>query len=280
MMTPSVTVVIAVYNKPENLRYLFAALARQSFPQFEVIVADDGSGKEVAGVVNGAKRKYSFPIRHLWHADKGWRKNTMLNDAISESSTEYLIFMDGDCLPSGRFVEDHVAQREEGKVLLGRRVEHGKRWADELTAEKIERGEFERYTARDLIDALRGVSVRLEHGIRIPFSFLRRFTEKSDNMLGCNFSTYKRHLIDVNGFDEEYDGPGSGEDSDLYFRLNLAGVRGKSLRNLAIQYHLWHPPTKTLERTYLRFLETKKRGKAQCASGLKNRGSRHSFTEQ
>ncbi|MFA6541870.1 MAG: galactosyltransferase-related protein, partial [Bacteroidota bacterium] len=175
---------------------------------------------------------------------------------------------------------DHVAHREEGKVLLGRRVEHGKRWTNELTVTKIEQGEFERYTVRDLIDALRGESVRLEHGIRIPFAFLRRLTEKSDNMLGCNFSTYKRHLIDVNGFDEDYDGPGSGEDSDLYFRLNLIGVRGKSLRNLAIQYHLWHPLTRTPERTYLRFLETKKRGESQCVNGLKNRVGRHSFTEQ
>lgn len=279
-MNPSVTVVIAVYNKSENLRYVFAALARQSFPHFDVIIADDGSGKEVADVVNGAKRKYSFPIRHLWHADKGWRKNTMLNYAVLESRTEYLIFIDGDCLPSRRFVEDHVAQREEGKVLLGRRVEHGKRWADELTLTKIERGDFEHYTVRDLIDALHGKSVRLEHGIRIPVAFLRRFIEKSDNMLGCNFSTYKRHLIDVNGFDEEYDGPGSGEDSDLYYRLNLIGIRGKSLRNLAIQYHLWHPLTRTPERTYFRFLETKKRGEAKCVHGLENRGGRHSFTEQ
>ncbi|MFA6540812.1 MAG: glycosyltransferase, partial [Bacteroidota bacterium] len=145
-MNPSVTVVIAVYNKSENLRYVFAALARQSFSQFEVIVADDGSGKEIAGVVNDAKRKYSFPIKHLWHADKGWRKNAMLNYAIRESRTEYLIFVDGDCLPSRRFIEDHVAHREEGKVLLGRRVEHGKRWTNELTVTKIEQGEFERYT--------------------------------------------------------------------------------------------------------------------------------------
>lgn len=268
-MTPRCTLVVAVYNKDRDLQFVLAALERQSFREFEVIVADDGSGNEVADVVNTAKRNYSYPIRHLWHADKGWRKNAMLNYAVHESATDYIIFIDGDCIPSRKFIEDHWNEREYGKILLGRRVEHGPRWARTLTLEKIESGSFERYTPIDLFDAVAGRSQRLEHGIRIPVRFLRLLTEKNDSILGCNFSTFKEYLVEVNGFDEDYDGPGSGEDSDIFYRMGLIGTTGMSLRNLAIQYHIWHTPTTTSQKNYRRFLETQARGKPQCRNGMK-----------
>lgn len=265
---PLLTLIIAVYNNHRALNFILHALHRQSFTNFEVIIADDGSGKEIAEIVNVAKRWMPFKIRHLWHADKGWRKNVMLNYAIRESASDYLVFIDGDCIPSHNFLEDHYTHREQGKILLGRRVEHGKRWAYTLTIDDIINGNFEHYSMNDLLDALSGVSARLEHGIRVTNPFLRSFTEKSSGMLGSNFSTYKEHLEAVNGFDETYDGPGFGEDSDIFYRLNLIGVSGKSLRNLAIQYHLWHPQTRVAEKNRLRFEQTKLRNKPQCLHGL------------
>ena len=64
-MIQKISIIIAVYNKARNLRYLLAAFARQSFKEFEVIIADDGSGKEIADVVNETKRTYPFRIKHL-----------------------------------------------------------------------------------------------------------------------------------------------------------------------------------------------------------------------
>ncbi len=268
MISPQLTLVIAAYNKPKELQYIFATLERQSFKAFEVIVADDGSGNEVADVVNEAKRTLPFRIKHLWHADKGWRKNAMLNYAIQESSTGYLVFIDGDCILSKHFMLDHFTHREKGKVLLGRRVEQGERWAKELTIKKILSGEFEQYTLRDWIDGAKGNSIALESGFRITNNVVRKLTGEATSILGCNFSTFKEHLIAVNGFDEAYDGPGCGEDTDIFYRLNLIGVHGKSLRNLAIQYHIWHPLTNVPERNRLRFANTQKRGEAKCKSGL------------
>ena len=262
------SLIIAVYNKSFVLRCLFTALARQTIQNFEVIIADDGSGKETADIVNEAKRTMPFRIKHLWHADKGWRKNVMLNDAIRESATEYLVFIDGDCLPGKDFLHDHYSHRERGKVLLGRRVEHGKRWAQSLTVDRVYSGEFERYTLADIFDALRGKSVRLEHGIRIANPYVRKFVEKSDAMLGCNFSTFKEHLVAVNGFDEDYNGPGLGEDSDIFYRLGNLGVSGKSLRNLAIQYHVWHPLTGVSDANRIRFEHTILQKSIRCRNGL------------
>jgi hypothetical protein len=92
-------------------------------------------------------------------------------------------------------------------------------------------------------------------------------------MLGSNFSVTKSDLVAINGFDELYDGPGCGEDSDVQFRLSLAGVTGKSLRNLAVQYHVWHPRTRVSDACWDRFEMIKLTRNPRCLVGLDQRGS-------
>ncbi len=269
MLTPSLSLIIAVYNKPENLRLVLAGCARQSFRGFEVIIADDGSGPSIKEVVLEAQTLYPFPIVHCWHEDKGWRKNSMLNNAIRSSNTEYLVFIDGDCLPSRHFLLDHWNEQEENKVLLGRRVETSKRWSAELTMERIHSGAFERYGWKEWMDGFRGDSLRVEDGLRMPNKFVRTILLRNvRGMLGSNFSVAKKHLEAINGFDELYNGPGCGEDSDIQYRLSLIGVTGKSMRNLAVQYHIWHPLTRTSQECWDRFEMVKKTNEARCLEGM------------
>jgi glycosyltransferase involved in cell wall biosynthesis len=266
---PLLSLVIAVYNKAEALRFVLAACARQSFTDFEVIIADDGSGPAVKQVINEARQQYSFSILHLWHEDRGWRKNTMLNNGIRAASGGHVAFIDGDCLPSRDFLLDHWTEREPKRVLIGRRVEASERWSQSLTMEKIRNGEFEQYGWREWVDGFRGKSLRVEDGIRISSRLLRRvLLRNARGMLGSNFSAAKADLEAVNGFDEMYDGPGCGEDSDIQYRLTLIGVKGKSLRNLAIQYHMWHPPTKASDACWERFEIVKKTDEPRCEIGL------------
>ena len=266
---PKLSLVVAVYNKPENLRFVLAACGRQSFTEFEVIVADDGSGPSVRDVIEEARGMYSFPINHLWHEDKGWRKNVMLNNAIRAVGTDYLVFIDGDCLPGRHFLLDHWNEREHGRVLLGRRVETSRRWSESLALLRIQSGEYERYGWDEWMDGLKGRSLRVEDGIRIPNHIVRRLLLRNvQGMLGSNFSVAKSDLVAINGFDELYDGPGCGEDSDVQYRLSLMGVTGKSLRNLAIQYHIWHPPTKVSDACWDRFEAVKKTSEPRCKTGL------------
>ena len=72
----------------------------------------------------------------------------------------------------------------------------------------------------------------------------------------------------INGFDEDYKGPGLGEDSDIQFRLNLFAVKFESVRNYAILYHLYHP--KTVESTANQTILRVKRllNQAFCKKGL------------
>jgi len=265
---PRLSLIIAVYNKPEILRFVLEACKRQLFRDFEVILADDGSGPQVRGVAD--EYQAAFPLVHLWHEDRGWRKNTIMNQAIREAKSDYLVFIDGDCIPSGNFLLDHWSEREAGRVLLGRRMETSKRWSNSLSLERIRSGEFERIGWREFGESLRGEFFRFEDGIRIPSKLLRQLLLRHvEGMLGCNFSASKKDLEAVNGFDEMYDGPGCGEDSDLQYRLSLIGVRGKSLRNLAIQFHVHHPATKTSQSSWDRFhTVVKPQQKARCEFGL------------
>ena len=274
-MIPKITLVISVYNKPGVLRLVLAACSRQSFPSFEIIVADDGSGPEVRDVVTEARADSLHPIIHLWHEDRGWRKNVILNNAIRTSRGEHLVFIDGDCLPSRHFLLDHWNEREDHRVLLGRRVETSERWSKELTIRRIEIGEFEKVGGREILDGLTGRSLRVEDGIRLPSRFVRRLLLRTvRGMLGSNFSVAREDLVAINGFDELYDGPGCGEDSDIQFRLSLAGVSGKSLRNLAIQYHVWHPRTSVSDACWDRFEMIKMTREARCLVGLERHDGR------
>ncbi len=270
---PSLSLIIAVYNKPQILGFVLAACGRQSFHDFEAIVADDGSGPETALAVEAAQARYRFPIIHLWHEDRGWRKNVMLNNGIRAASADYLVFIDGDCLPSRHFLLDHWNERQRGKVLLGRRVETSARWSGLLTMEDITSGAFEHVGWRELTDGLRGRSLRVEDGVRITSPLLRKVLLRTvGGMLGSNFSVAKDALEEINGFDEAYDGPGCGEDSDVQHRLSLIGVTGKSLRNLAIQYHVHHPLQQISRKSLERFTAVKTMQNPRCNAGLRNLG--------
>ena len=265
---PDISLIIAVFNKPEVLRLVLAACARQSFSRFEIIIADDGSGPAVRGVLDDAARR-ALPVTQVWHEDRGWRKNVILNRAVRAARGAYLVFIDGDCIPARDFLLDHWNEHEERRVLLGRRVETSERWSRALTPEIIASGEFERFTWGTFRDSLSGRALRVEDGIRMRSRFVRRILLRSvTGMLGSNFSVAKSDLEAVNGFDELYDGPGCGEDSDVQFRLALAGVTGKSLRNLAIQYHVWHPRARVSDACWDRFAMVRRLGESRCLVGL------------
>jgi glycosyltransferase involved in cell wall biosynthesis len=279
--SPDLSLVIAVYNKPEVLRLVLAACERQSFTNFEVIIADDGSGTAVRALIDELKPQVPFPLIHLWHEDRGWQKNIMLNNAIKSSRAGHIVFIDGDCIPSHHFLLDHWDEREEGRVLLGRRVEMSERWSNALTVEKIRSGEFERLGWAEIMDGLKGKSLRVEDGIRIPSALLRAILlRKVRGMLGSNFSVAKKDLVAINGFDELYDGPGCGEDSDVQYRLSLIGITGKSLRNVAVQYHVYHPRMPVSDPCWDRFEMVKKRAQAKCDVGLTREEGRRKKEEE
>ena len=71
-------------------------------------------------------------------------------------------------------------------------------------------------------------------------SLILYINKKDRTLIGCKFLLHKNDMLDVNGFDERYELPSIGEDTDTEYRLVLNGVKTRSLNNIAVQYHLYH----------------------------------------
>ncbi len=238
---PSISVIIAFYNCIDYLRLVFAGLERQTYNNFEVIIADDGSDGMVKKQVAKLCHSALFPTQYIWQKDLGFRKNRILNRAIMAAKSSYLVFIDGDCILHKKFIHEHYENREKKACLTGRRVNLSDKISRRLTQQQVKNGYLETHLLQIFLDSIWGKSRYVEKGWYFSNLFIRRFINKKDrSLLGCNFSLHKSDILDVNGFDERYELPSIGEDTDLEYRLGLNGVKTRCLNNIAVQYHLYH----------------------------------------
>ena len=257
---------VTTYEMPRHLELVCAALARQSFRDFEVLFCDDGSGEETARII---KTFAAIPSQHLWQEHKGFRKCRILNEALRKARGGICIFLDGDCVPHKDYVRDHIEMQEAGRYLAGRRVELGPQISARLTPEMVSAGYFDFPRPSLIASGLKGETEFLNRTIRIPFAGLRRVLkmDRVVDMKGCNYSIPRSVLEALNGFDEEYEGYGR-EDTDVEIRLQNLGLRIKSLKGLALQYHVWHPRREFTPANDTRLEELKKSGRVRCEKGL------------
>jgi|WetSurMetagenome_2_1015567.scaffolds.fasta_scaffold00150_30 glycosyltransferase involved in cell wall biosynthesis len=233
---PAASLVIAAYNRPDFLEKIFLALRNQTLADFEIVVADDGSGPAVAETIARYNGGFARPIVHVWHEDDGFRKTVIANKAVLAASSDYLAFIDGDCVPHHRFLERHVRHRCRGVVCAGRRLMLDAELTAKVTDEDVSSRRIERpgFWWRHCAPGER------KHGIYVPLVmhaenlFKRRYS-----FYGSNFSLYKDDFLAVNGYDERILGRGH-EDDNLRERLRLSGARVRSVTREALQYHLHH----------------------------------------
>lgn len=262
-------VIIAFYNNIDYLKLVLAGFERQTTKNFELIIADDGSSEDIVKEIESISKNYSFHIKHIWQEDKGFRKNRILNQAILAAESDYLIFIDGDCIPHSSFVEEHIDYRSKHFCLTGRRVNLSEKITGLLTEKNVREGFLEKHSILLIEDGLFGKSYDVEKGFYFKNSLIRKFfNKKSRGLLGCNFSIHKDDLLMINGFDERYEAPSIGEDSDVQFRLELLKIKIRSLNNIAVQYHLYHKIQKRLQKNLDLFEEVKKSGIAVTSFGI------------
>ncbi|NOX17365.1 MAG: glycosyltransferase [Chlorobi bacterium] len=263
------SLIISIYDKIEYLKIVLAGCETQTEKNFEIVLADDGSNFETVSEIEALSRKIKIPVKHVRQEDRGFRKNRILNEAIKASSGDYLIFIDGDCVPHPAFVREHLEYAGKKVCLTGRRVNLSKEFTNLLTPEKIKNKFIEKYFYKLIIDGVFGKSFDVEKGIYLKNEFLRKeINKKKRGILGCNFSLFKEDMLAINGFDKRYEAPSVGEDSDVQFRLELNGVEIKSLNNIAVQYHLYHKLQPRPEENLLLFEKIKKENKAFTPFGI------------
>ena len=114
----------------------------------------------------------------------------------------------------------------------------------------------------------------VERGFYIKNKFVRKLlNRKKRGLLGCNFSLHKKDMLAVNGFDERYELPSIGEDSDVQYRLELLNVEIVSLGNIAVQYHLYHKLQERPQKNLDLFAEVKKKRLFFTPFGIKKQNN-------
>jgi glycosyltransferase involved in cell wall biosynthesis len=215
----------------------------------EVLIADDGSSSGTRDVVQEMQKRLHdvFSIKHVWQEDIGFRKPKILNEAVRQTTGDYLVFIDGDCMAHRHFIRAHVENSDPAAILGGKRVEIGRKLTEQLLKEGTVLNSF---NPRLILDSLSGNSRKVDEAIEIKNRLLRRFMHRDqindDGIWGCNFSLYKNLFMDINGCDEDFL-DGSLEDNDLGIRVLNQGKQVRSVRGQAIVLHLWHPSSWSFE---------------------------------
>ena len=233
-MNPAV--VVTTYNRPDALAAVLEGYVAQSDRDFELVIADDGSDKRTAGVIESFKGK--LQIKHVWQEDRGFRAAAARNRAVAATGAEYIIFTDGDCVPATGFVAAHKRLAERGWFLAGNRILLSERLTKRVLAERlpVHAWDWKRWVS----ERTSGDVNRLVPLLRLPDGRFRRAQPRRwEGAKTCNLSVWREALVRVNGLDETYEGWGL-EDSDLVIRLLHAGERHKNARFATPLFHLWH----------------------------------------
>jgi glycosyltransferase involved in cell wall biosynthesis len=233
-----ISVVVTTYNRPDALRAVLDGLAAQDDRGFEVLVADDGSRDDTRVLVEEAGRNFTVPIRHLWQEDRGFRAGAARNRATAAARGDYVVFLDGDCIPRAGFVARHRALAEDGWMVAGNRVLLAEDFTRTALAQALP---LHRYTLADWRAARRRGDInRTMPLVDLPLGPLRKLgATRWQRVRTCNLGVWRGDLLRVNGFDEAFEGWGY-EDSDLAVRLLASGVRRKEGAFATGVLHLAH----------------------------------------
>ena len=232
------SIIFSTYNSPNWLEKVLWGFYYQTFKDFELIIADDGSTDETKQRIENFTSESGMPITHIWQEDEGFQKTKILNKAVVASNNEYLVFTDGDCIPRKDFLAVHHQHIEPGCFLSGGYLKLPMQTSLAIEREHIESGQaFDR-------DWL------IRHGMKRSHKLKKLTTNKLKQQLlnalaptkarwyGHNASAWRKDLIAVNGFDERMQY--GGEDLEFGYRLANSGIKGKQIRYSAVCVHLDH----------------------------------------
>ena len=187
--TPRVSVVVATYNGDRTLRACLDSLGRLHYPDYEIIVVDDGSTdstRSIAGL-------YS-QVRYLRH-EQNLGLSAARNTGITAASGEIVAFTDSDC----RADEDWLY------YLVG----------DLLTSENAGIGGPNLLPPEDSRVA---AAVMASPG---GPAHVMLTDQQAEHLPGCNMAFYKRVLVEIGEFDPIF--RQAGDDVDVCWRLLQAG---------------------------------------------------------
>jgi glycosyltransferase involved in cell wall biosynthesis len=236
---PFISLVITTYDRPDALEAVVEGCFAQNDKNFEIIIADDGSTANTRDCVERLRARSPVPFQHVWQPHEGFRAAMARNRGTLAASGDYLVFLDGDCIPQRDFIARHRALAQAGCMVSGSRV-----LLSPALTERVLRGQAMlaglgapaklRYRLAGDINKV------LQLLVRWPNLWRVRRSSSWRRVKSCNLGVWRKDLELVNGFDESFEGWGH-EDADLAVRLFHAGVRRKDGAFATEVFHLWHP---------------------------------------
>lgn len=229
-----ISIIVPVYNRIENLKYLIYCLKRQTSQIDELIIADDGSSVDVVNFLKKEVNDLNSTVKYIWQKDLGFRKTRALNNAVKEARGEILIFLDQDVILPFNFIEI-IKKNMKKEYFLPFKIY----WMNENERKNFNKEKFE-YS--DLIlrkEEIKKIKKQILMSKIKNIKYYLGLKDRGSNIVGAAFSLFKDDYIKVNGFDEEYRGWGK-EDDDISWRLYKAGLKS---RHISLKYpiiHLWH----------------------------------------
>ena len=263
-----VSVIISTYNSEEWLEKVLYGYSVQTENDFELIIADDGSTKKTEHLIANFKSKVSFPIVHVWQEDNGFQKTEILNKAITASTSDYLIFSDGDCIPRKDFVASHVKHRKPGIFLSGGYFKLPMSISKIISSEDIiNQNCFEINWLKS-----KGLKNQFKNVKFIANGFFERLlnfiTTTKPTWNGHNASGWKKDIIAINGFNQEMQY--GGEDREFGERLRNFGISPKQIRYSAICIHLDHERCYANEESKIKNLLIRKQNRINNTTYIEN----------
>ena len=230
-----VALIVNTFQKPRHLALVLASIAAQTGVdgRFEVIISDDGSTDGTAALVHDFAAQARYPVRFTSQPHDGFRLARTRNAGARLTESDYLLFLDGDCILPRDHVAAYLERRRSGRALLG--------YCARLPEDTSARLDTATIAATDL-PALAPASERrlLTQRFRKAWWHAAIRHPSKPRLAGGNCGMWRRDFEAVNGCDERFVGWGQ-EDDDLGLRLRAAGVRLESILDRTWSLHVWHP---------------------------------------
>ncbi len=191
---PKYSVIIPVYNRPDEMKEMLDSLQAQSHQDFEVVVVEDGSTESSESLVS----QYELSIRYFFKENTG--PGDSRNFGMDKAQGDYFLFFDSDCV----LPPDYFEKLDEGLEALNPDAFGGPDAAHESFS-----------TVQKAINYSM-TSFFTTGGIRGGKKQLDQYQPRSFNM-GLSKEVYKK----VGGFSDIH----PGEDPDLSFRIMDAGYK-------------------------------------------------------
>lgn len=185
-----ITIIIAIYNRKEELQELLYSLIKQTDKNFEIIVVDDGSEKKLETIVSSYANE--LDIKYFYKNNSG--AGLSRNYGARHASGNYYIFLDSDCIVPTNYIENVRNELKRNYVDA---------WGGADSADK-------NFTDLQKAISYSMTSLFTTGGIRGNKKSVNKFQPRSFNM-----GISKEAFDDVKGFSELR----VGEDPDLSLAL-------------------------------------------------------------